>query len=84
MGNPWKEPGLFNNYTDADLKDDCAKVCLQDDGSVEFTFAGSYYGDDVSRDISLENLELLVRAARALKEYTEAEQARVRALQEAG
>ena len=70
MKRVWKEPGLFNTYDSASIEDDQVEVRLNDDDTVEFNFPeGGYYGDDVHRDISVENLEKLVRVARALREY---------------
>ena len=71
----WREPGLFNNYHEAKLE--YCTVTLESDGSVEITNTGGHYGDDVYTWLTIEQLELLARAARALVEYEASEDRRV-------
>jgi hypothetical protein len=67
----WREPTLFNDYHSAGLKHGVS-VTLERDGGVEIIKEGNYPESDSYIYLTFEELERLVRAARALKEYQEA------------
>jgi hypothetical protein len=76
MTKTCKEPGLFNDYHEAELKGG-AFAKLERDGEVEIRHEGDWGESDCYIYLSVDELERLARAARALKEYDEAETARV-------
>jgi hypothetical protein len=62
------EPGLFNYYTDIETASGDT-VVLEEDGGIEVTTIGGFYGDDTLVYLTIEELERLAQMSRAVKEY---------------